>query len=336
MKLISIVVPSYNSDKYLSKCVESLLVGGDDVEIIIVNDGSTDKTLDIAKGYSEKYPNIVKVVDKENGGHGDAICSGLKVATGKYFKVCDSDDWFDDKAYLEVLSEMKKCVLENKEIDLFLSNFVYERVFENKRKTMKYSDTLPTLTVLNWDNFKLHYGRYILMHSVIYRTEILKESNLTLPKHTFYVDNLFVYIPLEYVKKIYYIDADLYRYYIGRDDQSVNEKNMIKRIDQQIFVNKEMVDIYLNLKDINENLSKYMLSYLQIITTISTILLIRDGKKESLDKKDELWEYLKSCDRTLYLRLRFSLQGMLLNMPDGLNRSKVHVYKLYQKIWGFN
>ncbi len=336
MKLISIVVPSYNSENYLDKCVQSLLVGGEDVEIIIVNDGSTDGTLDIAKKYAEEYPLIVKYVDKVNGGHGDAVCAGLAVATGKYFKVCDSDDWFDYKAYNKVLAEVKKCISEGKNIDLFLSNFVYEKVSEKRQATMKYTETVPTGKVLTWDNLELKYGRFILMHSAMYRTEVLRDSKLTLPKHTFYVDNLFVYIPLKYVETIYYIDADLYRYYIGRDDQSVNEANMIKRIDQQIFVNKEMVEIYKNLDTDNKNLKKYMNSYLQIVTTISTILLIKDGTEESLAKKKELWDYFKNYDEKIYKELRFSLIGVLLNLPNRLNFIKIFGYKVSRRIWGFN
>ncbi len=336
MKLISIVVPSYNSEAYLHKCIDSLLVGGESVEIIIVNDGSKDGTLEIAKKYATEYPSIVRYVDKENGGHGDAVCSGLEVATGLYFKVCDSDDWFDKDAYMKVLEQVKKCVSENKEVDLFISNFVYEKVFENKQRTMEYRSTLPTNTVITWDNFKLKYGKFILMHSAMYRTQVLRDSGLVLPKHTFYVDNLFVYIPLKYVKTMYYVDADLYRYYIGREDQSVNETNMIKRIDQQIFVNKSMIEVYKGIGNVNKNLDKYMLSYLEIVTTISTILLIRDGSKESLQKKEELWNYFKSYDKDIYLKLRTSVQGFLLNLPKFLNGAKIFVYKIYQKTWGFN
>ena len=104
MKLLSFVVPSYNSEKYLNKCVDSLLKGGEDVEIIIVNDGSKDNTIKIAREYEEKYPSIIKVVDKENGGHGSGINSGLEVATGLYFKCVDSDDWVDEDA----LKKLKK------------------------------------------------------------------------------------------------------------------------------------------------------------------------------------------------------------------------------------
>ncbi len=336
MKLISIVVPSYNSENYLDKSVQSLLVGGEDVEIIIVNDGSTDRTLEIAKGYAEEYPTIVKYVDKVNGGHGDAVCAGLAVATGKYFKVCDSDDWFDFNAYNKVIKTVKKCLSEGKDVDLFISNFVYEKVYLNRRATMEYSSSIPSDTLLTWDTFKLKYGKYILMHSVMFKTDVLRESGLVLPKHTFYVDNLFVYIPLKYVNTMYYIDADLYRYFIGREDQSVNEANMIKRIDQQIFVNKSMVEVYKNVGNSNKNLKKYMLSYLQILTTISSILLIKDGTKESLNKKDELWSYFKSYDKKTFNELRFSLQGILLNLPNKLNFIKVAGYKVFQRIWGFN
>ena len=111
-------------------------------------------------------------------------------------------------------------------------------------------------------------GKYLLMHSMIYRTKLLHECNLELPKHTFYVDNLFAFEPLPYVKNLYYLDVNFYRYFIGRDDQSVNEKVMIKRIDQQIRVNKLMVDAYINCKSTNKQLKAYMFSYLDIITTI--------------------------------------------------------------------
>lgn len=336
MKLISVVVPCYNSEKYLDKCINSLIIGGDDIEIIIVNDGSKDNTLQVAKKYEKLYPSIVRVIDKENGGHGDAVCAGLKIAKGEYFKVCDSDDWFEKNAFKKVIEKIKECTLSKLDIDMFINNFVYEKVYENKSRTMKYSDSIPSETVLTWDNFKLKYGKYILMHSVIYKTSILHKAEISLPKHTFYVDNLFVYIPLEFVKTIYYIDADLYRYFIGREDQSVNEANMIKRIDQQIFVNKSMVKIYKNKKTSNKNLEKYMIVYLQVVSTISSILLIKDGTNTSLKKKEELWNYLKEYDKKTYKKLRFSLQGILINLPNILNSQKLYIYKIYQKVWGFN
>ena len=128
-------------------------------------------------------------------------------------------------------------------------------------------------------------GQYLLMHSMIYRTKLLHDCGMELPKHTFYVDNLFAFEPLPYVKNLYYLDVNFYRYFIGRDDQSVNEKVMIKRIDQQIRVNKLMVDAYLKANVSNRRLRAYMFSYLDIITTVSSIMLVRAATQECLDKK---------------------------------------------------
>lgn len=100
MKLLSIAIPCYNSQDYMAHCIESLLPGGEDVEILIVNDGSKDDTAKIADEYAAKYPTIVKAIHKENGGHGSAVNTGIENATGIYFKVVDSDDWVKEDAYL--------------------------------------------------------------------------------------------------------------------------------------------------------------------------------------------------------------------------------------------
>ena len=107
MKYISFAIPCYNSQDYMAHAIESILPGGEDIEIIIVNDGSKDRTSEIAHEYMEKYPTIIKVVDKENGGHGDAVNSGLMHATGKYFKVVDSDDWVDEDALHKILDVLR-------------------------------------------------------------------------------------------------------------------------------------------------------------------------------------------------------------------------------------
>ena len=108
MKYISFAIPSYNSESYMSHAIETILTGGEDVEIIIVNDGSKDRTSEIGHEYAEKYPSIVKVVDKPNGGHGDAVTCGLLHSTGKYFKVVDSDDWVDEEALQKILNQIHK------------------------------------------------------------------------------------------------------------------------------------------------------------------------------------------------------------------------------------
>lgn len=338
MKLLTVTIPCYNSQDYMEKCIDSLLIGGDDVEIIIVDDGSKDMTPEIADAYAKKYPKIVRAIHQENGGHGEAVNTGIRNATGIFFKVVDSDDWVDAKAYKKILETLKELVHGSRQLDMLISNFVYEKEGAKHKKVMKYTTALPKEELFSWKDVRHFYkGQYILMHSVIYRTQLLRDCGLELPKHTFYVDNLFVYVPLPYVKTMYYQDVDFYRYYIGREDQSVNESVMIKRIDQQIKVNKIMVDAYDLWKIQNRKLRKYMFNYLEIITVVSTVMLIRSGTEENLEKKRELWNYIKQKDIRLFHRLRNGIMGNTMNLPGkGGRKISIAAYKISQKVVGFN
>ena len=338
MKVLSVAVPCYNSEDYMERCIDSLLAGGDEVEILIVDDGSEDRTGEIADDYEKKYPNIVRVIHQENGGHGEAVNTGIRNATGLYFKVVDSDDWVDRESYEKILSALDFLIRSTDTVDMLISNFVYEKQGVKRKKAVNYRSFFPKEQVFGWNEVKhLRKGKYILMHSVIYRTKLLKDCGLELPKHTFYVDNLFVYQPLPYVKKMYYLDVNFYRYFIGRDDQSVNEAVMISRIDQQLKVNKLMIDAYDLYKIQNRKLRKYMMYYLDILMAVSTIMLVRSGEEENLEKKKDLWQYLKKKDMRLYLTIRNGVTGAAMNLPGkGGRQVSVALYKLAQKIYGFN
>lgn len=342
MKLLSIAVPCYNSEEYMRKCINSLLPGGEDVEIIIVDDGSSkDRTAEIADEYAAKYPSIVKAVHKENGGHGSAVNVGIDKATGLYFKVVDSDDWVKKEAYIKVLDTLREFAGGAQNLDMLVCNYVYEKEGEKKKKVIQYRHSLPSGHMFTWaDCHHFQKGHYILMHSVIFRTKLLKECGIRLPEHTFYVDNLYVFEPLPYVRNMYYLDVNFYRYYIGRDDQSVNEDVMISRIDQQIKVNKLMIDYLTEKKQelvTQKRLYQYMKNYLEIITTVSSALLIRSGTEDNLEKKAELWQYLKKKDRKLYRGLRHGIMGEAMNLPGrGGRKISVEGYKICQKIFKFN
>ena len=338
MKLLSITVPCYNSQDYMRNCVDSLLEGGDLVEILIVDDGSKDNTAQIADEYAAKYPNIVKAIHQENGGHGEAVNAGLRNATGFYFKVVDSDDWVNKEAYKAILDKLLEVIAGPEALDMMISNFVYEKQGVKRKKVMKYKKYMPEGKVFTWKEMgRMPIGKYILMHSVIYRTGLLRECNLELPKHTFYVDNIFVYKPLPYVKTMYYMDVNFYRYFIGRNDQSVNEEVMIRRIDQQLLVNRLMIDIISEEKITNKNTRRYMLKYLDIIMAVSSIMLIRSGTEENLEKKKELWKYLKNADIHIYRKLYLGILGRGVNLPGGSGRRlSVTLYKVAQKFYGFN
>lgn len=338
MKLLSIAIPCYNSQDYMENCIESLLIGGEDVEILIVDDGSKDATAEIADRYAEKYPTIIRAVHQENGGHGAAVNAGIANATGLYFKVVDSDDWVDEDSYRKILAKLTELSGGEQVLDMMISNFVYEKQGAKHKKVMKYTKELPEGRLFTWDDVShIVKGRYILMHSVIYRTKLLRECGLELPKHTFYVDNIFVYKPLPHVKTMYYLNVDFYRYFIGREDQSVNEKVMIGRIDQQIKVNKIMMEDVDLWKVSNKRLRRYMFNYPEIITVISTVLCLRSGTEENLEKKRELWKYIKERDIRLFHRLRHGIMGTTMNLPGrGGRKISVAAYQITQKIVGFN
>lgn len=337
MKLLSVAIPCYNSQEYMSHAIETLLTGGEDMEIIIVNDGSKDNTKEIADEYAKKYPGIIKAIHQENGGHGEAVNTGLKHATGLYYKVVDSDDWVNEEALQEILVVLKKMVRDNVELDALFSNYVYENATLNKQKVMDYKTAFPKNRLFTWkDTAYFKQSQFILMHSVIYRTQLLKECGLRLPKHTFYVDNIYVYQPLPKVKTMYYMDVDFYRYFIGRDDQSVNEKVMISRIDQQIRVTKFMVECYDILKIRDRKLRNYMVKYLAMMMTISSVFLIKSGTEENLVKKQELWDYLKNYDKDLYKEVNSLLIAKSMKLPGKSGRKIIIMgYKLSRKIYGF-
>lgn len=260
----------------------------------------------------------------------------MYLAKGKYVKVVDSDDWLDLNSYQKVLNFLESLEESNEEIDMLICNYIYDKVELGHKKVIKYR-WLPKNKSFTWNKVHLLYGEYFLMHTVIYRTSLVtKEAKLKLPKHKFYVDNLYVFEPLPYVKKMYYLDVDLYHYFIGREDQSVNEKVMLKRIDQQLYVNKRMIKFYAKNIDVNSDVGKYMKRYLEIITTISSILLIRGNTKEYLNLKDDLWNYLKEYD-DVYRILRRRLFGIGVNLPGKFGRKlATDVYKVAQRLYGFN
>lgn len=338
MKLLSVAIPCYNSEAYMKHAVETLLCGGEEMEIIIVDDGSSDATYEIGKELAEQYPTIVRVIHKENGGHGSAVNTGLAEATGLYFKVVDSDDWVKEDALLQVLDVLKKMVEDGTNLDMLIANYVYEKVGEKKKKVINYRTALPQNQVFGWNDI-MHFkqGQYILMHSVIYRTKLLRDCGLELPEHTFYVDNVYVYQPLPSIKTMYYMDVNLYRYFIGREDQSVNENNMMKRIDQQLFVTKTMIELHDLDKIKNRKLRSYMIKYLGIMMTISSVFLIKIGDEESLAKKEELWQYLKTKNKKLYRRISTTLLGSSSQLHGYVGQRVVKLgYTVARKVFKFN
>ncbi|MBO4365072.1 MAG: glycosyltransferase family 2 protein [Eggerthellaceae bacterium] len=343
MKTITFAVPCYNSAEYMDKCIESLLEcdgGQGDIEILIVDDGSTkDDTPQKADEWHERYPGTIYAVHKENGGHGSAVNTGLAYARGRYFKVVDSDDWLDAEAMQPIMSYLRSQSELRDACDLVIGNYVYEKVYEGTHTTIDYTNVFPEDTEFTWDDIgTFKPSQYLLMHSVIYRTELLRDVKLVLPEHCFYVDNIFVYVPLPTVYTIRYFNVDMYRYFIGREGQSVNEDIMKSRIDQQLRVTRFMIDaVDLNSDVVQKKLRRYMENYLSMMMCICTVFLRMINTEESEQKRQEIWDYLKQQRPGMYARIRRNILSVGTNIPSELGRRLgLGGYHIAQKVFKFN
>ena len=338
MKLITFTVPCYNSAMYMEHCIDTLLTAGDEADILLVDDGSTDRTAAIADRYAAAHPGVVRVIHQRNSGHGEGVNQGIANAEGLYFMVVDSDDWLDETSLRTLMNRLRGFAQQITPIDLVVCNYVYEHAVDGTHHTVDYRGALPEGVAFGWkDTGRFNVSQFITIHAAVFRTEVLRQAGLTLPRHTFYVDNLYVYQPMPFVKTMYYLDIDLYRYFIGRDDQSVTEANLIKRIDQQILVTRLLIDAH-DLEAVqktNRKLASYMYHYLAMLMMICTIFLWMSGDQANLRKAESLWDELKWSRPALYRRLRYRSSNILL-LPGKLGRKiDLFDYRLMKKKYKF-
>jgi len=259
-KVLTIVIPAYNMEKYISKTLDSLICASiDDLEVIIVNDGSTDGTEEIAKQYVNRYPHSFSLINKENGGHGSALNVGIKCSTGKYFRPLDADDWVDTDALEAVIHDLKI-----NDADMVLTNFrkileqsgqtinvrmknVWNRkeIKEGKAKPKEGRNILVYGQVYDFDKELFDYNNQYLFHFVSYRTELLKDNNIKFDEHVYYDDMEYDVYPLPYVKTVLPIDRYLYQYRLEREGQSVDDKAFAKNHRDRRLVVKNILSYYL-------------------------------------------------------------------------------------------
>ena len=333
-KIISFGIPCYNSAGYMRKCIDFLVAAGDEIEVIIVNDGSKDETSAIAHEYEKKFPNIVRVIDQENKGHGGAVMAALRAAEGEYYKVIDSDDWAlteDVLSYLDLIKQHRK---EGIIIDLYISNYRYEHVTDGASFSMVYRKYVPQNKVITWNDIK-DFGieTYLLMHSLLYRREALLESGLNLPEHTYYVDNLYAYVPYPYMKTLYYYDIDFYHYLTGRFDQSVSPNVMFGKYKQQLVVARQLFHSYslAELKKLPKRLYKYMWHDFTIVMIV-TFLFTVGGKDNRKERKKDWYDFIKEMkafDKKMYRKLRYRTPIFLTNILHPWSFASFVSKKLY-------
>lgn len=339
MKLMTFTVPCYNSAAYMHTCLDSLLIGGDSVEIIIIDDGSKDDTGKIADAYAEKYPNIVRVIHQENGGHGEGINQGIRHATGKYFKVVDSDDWVNEKALRGVLHKLTRLEATGG-VDLMVCNYVYEHEDPRLNSTIRYNNVFPEGKVVGWENTRRFLvSQYLTLHSCIFRTQILKDCGLELPKHIFYEDNLFVYTPLPLIHKICYMDLDFYRYLIGREGQSVAEDIIVKRWTHQMKISEEIFKAHdlTKVRQENKKLACYMYHETMCMLVIATIFTRLNKTPETEQAIQDMWERLIAHNPEMGKKLRYRSPLVIVSIPGRIGRAIcIGFYRFAHKVVKFN
>ncbi len=230
-KILTIVVPTYNAQDYLRDNLESFLIPEllSDIEVLIINDGSTDHSLDIAMEYVNKYPDTYRVITKENGGHGSGINCGIAHAKGYYFKVVDADDWVDKDAFVKLVKALKE-----KDTDIVYSGFLWTYDNGEKDKTLFKTEAEIRIPFEGVDYQKVYKfddiadRLYIKMHSMTVKTEILRDNHITIDEHCYYVDAEYILYPIPYIETISFVDAFVYYYRIGNAGQSVSMEKMQK------------------------------------------------------------------------------------------------------------
>ena len=288
-KILTITVPSYNAESYLLETIPTMLsvYNPEKLEIIIVNDGSKDNTLAVAQQLKENYPETIVIVDKENGGHGSTINSGIKIATGKYFKVVDADDWIESKNLSELIYYLEKC-----NDDEVISPFVKIYTDKNTEEIYSYKPKLNQKTY-QYDDFLSEINELPKMHAICIKTEILQENNIQIDENCFYVDLEYNVFPMPYIKTISYFELPIYRYRLGSPTQSVSISSYIKNIkmhEKVLFALVHFYNSYQSISKVQKNLLEDLIS--RVVTTQANIFLAREdvnqAKKEFIDFEKKL------------------------------------------------
>ena len=335
-KLLTVTVPCYNSQDYMKNCINSLLCEKDRIEIIIINDGSIDGTGEIADAYAREYPDTVRVVHQENGGHGEGINQGVLHATGKYFKVVDSDDTLseDFPAFIDALEECERAG----GIDLAITNYYYVHSDSVGNRSINYANALPKGRIFEWKEtkpFAIH--ELLTIHSCTFRTEIMKGWGEPLPKKVFYEDNLMVCKVLPHVEKMYYFPADLYRYWIGRPDQSVQEAAIKQRYTHQILVTEKCFTVC-DLANVSDpKLKKYLKHELFMMFGISIMFTRLNNNDEADAALEKMWQTCQAHDKKWANHFRYRTPLAVISIRGKFGRWLTRFfYRIANKIVRFN
>ena len=300
-KVLSIIIPTYNMEDYLDRCLNSVLLPEllEKIEIMVVNDGSTDSSLTIAQRYRDKFPQSVVIIDKPNGHYGSCINAALKIVKGRYFRPLDADDWFDRDAFVYCIH-----ALNNMDADIVFTNFSYEYAVSGTNRTAFSVKDVNNITPEQKNDF-VHFqfknaDKMFKMHGMTYRTELLRSMNFRCTEGICYTDTEYCFYPLEYAKTFAYIDKALYRYCIGRDEQTISAQSFVKNREHIFAILCRIIE-YLHTAPANYNREKQYVVLRRAINSYYAIILCYVGKNKNDDEKlMAIDAEIKSVDGNLY------------------------------------
>ncbi len=320
-KLLSVVVPCYNSAAYMAAAVDSLLPGGDALDVLIVDDGSTDETGAIADRYAAAHPEMIRVIHQENGGHGAGINRCIETARGIYMKVLDSDDRLEADSLKALLAVLGEHTEPDQRADLLVHDYVYDKGEQHAVFRVSYNRVMPEGRMFGWEDCgRFPSTKQFMIHSLVYRTELLREHGFVLPEHSFYEDNLYIYKPLPWARRLLYLHEAVYGYNIGREGQSINEKNMIRRLDQLNAMITKMACSW-TMEDLNRlprPLRDYMIKNVAGQILNLACLQTMAGTPESAKQRRQIWQDIRAFDEDLYKALKKSPAGRVMHIPGKL------------------
>lgn len=286
-KLLSIVVPAYNVEKYIDQCLESFIVPEimDRIEVLIINDGSKDKTLANAMPFCDKYPEVFRIYNKPNGGHGSAINCGIQHAVGKYFRVVDGDDWLNKKSMREFVN-----LLGRIDSDLVATDFL---CVQDGTGDILQDRTCTLDPEQYYQEFSFESGEIetvIKMHSFTIKTSILQDHGICLDEHSYYVDAEYITFPIPYVKSVYFCPLKLYMYRLGRSGQSVDIKSMQRNRDQHMHILNQLLSYYQSFENIDASVRLYMEKCIGLFMENQFQIYISMGNQKGIRKELKEWD----------------------------------------------
>lgn len=302
MKTLTFLVPCYNVSSCVSHCIESMLVDEvlDDIEILLINDGSKDNTLEVLREYEAKCPETVRVIDKENGGWGTAINLGIREAKGKYLKEVDADDWVSSenlKKYIAFLKENEIDYIATNYTEYFKATDIYER---HTYQTDIYNKTMSL------DAFwEMHPKAWDFpIHAITYRTHVLRDNDIKVGDR-YYGDIEYNLYPLPHVKTICVLPINITVYFRGSDEQSTSTAGYAKHYKDYAIMSQRITKFFLNAPDsLNHNLHNFIDTTIRgTIVRVYNLMMSplyagkQDGVKDELRKYDK---WLKETDVKLY------------------------------------